>query len=78
MTRDEAIAYLNKDGDLGVPCGRYGRSTYECSPIAYDVALYVESETDAEMGPDLLEYAMGLVVNSHDDVAYILDNMPTT
>lgn len=70
----DALDYLNADGDLAVPCSRYGRSTFECSPIALQVAQIVERETGEPMTFASLEHAMGLVVNDHDDVAYLLDN----
>lgn len=77
MTREEGIAHLNKDGDLRVPCSRYGSSTYECSPVAWTVARILERETGEPMTLDALDHQMGLVVNDHDDVAYLLANYPT-
>ncbi len=77
ITIEQGMAHLNRDGDLAVPCGRYGSSTYECSPVAWAVAHIIEHETGEPMTLDSLEYIMGLVVNDHDDVAYLLANYPT-
>lgn len=77
MTRTEAIAYLTnngEDGHLRVPCSRYGRSTAECAPVAWRLAYLLARETGEAITVESLDYAMGLVVNDHDDVAYIIRN----
>lgn len=71
-SRAKAIAYLNRHGNLGVPCSRYGHDTYDCSPVAYRVAYLVARETGEPITPDGLEHAMGLVVNDHDDPAHMV------
>jgi len=73
FSRREGIAYLMRDGDLAVPAGRYGSTTRECAPIAWRVAYLVARETGATIDEQLLDHAMDLVVNSHEDVAYILN-----
>lgn len=72
MTRAQALTFLNRDGDLAVPCSRYGRSTSECAPIAYRLDFLLARETGGEITEASLDHAMGLVVNDHDDVAYIV------
>lgn len=75
MKRREAIAYLNREGNLRVPCSRYGWDTFSCSPVAYRLAYIIAREQGyAGTGPteDELEWAMGLVVNDHDDVAHMI------
>lgn len=71
MTRAEGIAYLELDGGL-VPCSRYGRTSSDCAPVAWRLAYILARETGEEIDQDALDYAMGLVVNDHDDVAYII------
>lgn len=73
MKRSEGLAYLNKDGDFGVPCSRYGRSTSECAPVAWRLAYIITRETGETLDEGHLFYAMGLVVNNHDDVAYMVN-----
>lgn len=72
MDHDEAIAFLTRDGNLGVPCSRWGRDSLACAEVAYDLDVIVSAGTGR--GPDAgtLEEAMSLVVNDHDGVTYIL------
>ena len=73
MTYDEMEAFLLSDGNLRVPCSRYGWDTRSCAPTAIAVAEIVAGETGmAGVDEDLLDYVMGLVVNDHDDPATIL------
>jgi hypothetical protein len=81
MKRREGIAYLTTDPDTGedtgglyVPCSRYGRNSADCAPVAWRVAHLVARETGEEITTESLDYAMGLVVNDHDDVAYLIRN----
>lgn len=75
MTRREGIAQLVSEcPGAYVPCSRYGRTTEECAPVAWRLAYVLARETGEEITTDGLEYAMGLVVNEHDDVAYIIRN----
>jgi hypothetical protein len=70
--RRDGIAYLLADGDLRVPCSRYGRWTSDCAPVAWRVAYLVARESGEAITHERLDHAMGLVVNDHDDVAYIV------
>lgn len=71
--QSEATDYLMRDGDLAVPGGRYGATTSECIEPAYLVAVICAREDGrATISTGELDYAMGLVVNSHDDVASLL------
>ena len=72
MTRREGIAYLMSDGNWRVPASRYCRDTEGCAPIAWRLAYLVARETGTVITTDDLDYAMGLVVNDHDDVAYMV------
>lgn len=74
MTKEQAIKFLERDGNLAVPGGRYGTDTESCAPVAYEIAQILAEQTGEELTEESLDYAMGLVVNSHDDVAYLLDN----
>ena len=58
-----------KDGDLLVPCSRWGRNTSDCAEVAWRLAYLVWREGGDEMGPELLDWAMGLVVNDSDGVS---------
>lgn len=62
----------NDAGHLLVPCSRYGRTSAECAPVAWRLAYLVARECGEPITTDDLDYAMGLVVNDHDDVAYIV------
>lgn len=72
MTRTEAMAYLMADGNLRVPCSRYGSDTEDCAVVALRVAELYAAETGESMTTEDLEHAMGLVVNDHDDVEYLI------
>lgn len=74
-TRRAAIEYLMKDGNLRVPCSRYGSDTEDCAPVAWRVAYLVNRETGEGLPitEEQLDHAMGLVVNDHDDVAYMVN-----
>jgi len=74
ISREIAIAHLMKDGNLRVLCSRYGHDTEECAPVAYELERITSLETGEGGTLESLDYAMGLVVNDHDDVAYMLEN----
>jgi hypothetical protein len=74
MIRRKGLAYLLADGNLRVPCSRYGTDTADCAPVAWRVAFLLARETGEHMTSESHEYAMGLVVNDHDDVAYLVRN----
>ncbi len=64
--------YLMKDGNLGVPGGRYGGDTASCVPFA--LACYrIHVENGAEDTVDLLDEMMGHVVNSSDSVLSLIE-----
>jgi hypothetical protein len=71
--RRDAIAYLMTDGNLAVPCSRYGRDTAECAPIAWQAARLTARESGDPVYRELLDFTMGLVVNDHDDIAYMVN-----
>ena len=73
MTRKQGIAFLMRDGNFRVPVGRYGRDTESCAPVAWRLAYLVARETGEPITKESLDYAMGLVVKSHDDVSYIVN-----
>jgi hypothetical protein len=74
---DEAIAFLMRDGNLGVPGGRYGRNTKECAEVAWRVEQAVSAETGEPITRESLDSTMGMVVNGNDDVQYVLDTYAT-
>lgn len=67
-----AMAYLMQDGNLGVPGGRYGSDTRDCAPLAIVMALIMQYHNGEPITYYQLHSDMGLVVNSHDDVATLL------
>lgn len=72
MTEAEALEFLRRDGNLRVPCSRYGGDTFSCAPTAYRLAELIADATGEPITEESLDRAMGLVVNNHDDVAYLL------
>jgi len=70
--RRDGIAWLMKDGNLHVPCSRYGWDTQTCAPVAWRVAYLVAREQGEPVTEAGLDHAMSLVVNDHDDVAYMV------
>jgi hypothetical protein len=79
MDRSEGIKFLTTDsktgedtGFLRVPCSRYGSTGYGCAPVAWRLAYLLARETGEEITEESLDHAMGLVVNDHEDVAYII------
>ena len=74
LSREESLAYLVRDGaHLKTPVSRYGHDSQTCAPVAYAVAIIVSSETGEEMTHETLEWTMGLVVNDHEDPAYMIN-----
>ena len=73
-TRREGIAYLTGGGeDSHLACySRYGSRTDECAPVAWRLAFILARETGEPVCVRDLDHAMGLVVNEHDDVAYMI------
>ena len=51
---------------------QYGRTSAECAPVAWRLAYLVARETGTEIDEDGLDHAMSLVVNDHEDVAYMV------
>jgi hypothetical protein len=72
LTRSDGIALLVRDGNLRVPCSRYGCDSESCAPIAWELAAAVADATGEPISADALDHAMGLVVNDHDDVATLI------
>ena len=70
--RDDAIQYLTEEGNLRVPCSRYGNDSESCAAVAYDATVAYLDATGEAMTNSLLDYIMGLVVNNHDDIAHLL------
>ncbi len=70
--RRDGIAYLMADGNLRVPCSRYGRNTEECAPVAWRVAYLCAKEQGEPITREALDHAMSMVVNDHDDVRDIV------
>ena len=71
FTEQQSIEYLTTDGGR-VPCSRYGYDSQSCAPVAYAAALILEGETGEPMTLEDLDHTMGLVVNDHDDIEYML------
>lgn len=61
-----AIDYLLKDGDLIVPCSRWGRTTSRCAEVAWDSVLIMADELDVSpLSNSLLDELMSEVVNDN-------------
>jgi hypothetical protein len=72
--KDAAIEFLTADGNLRVPCSRYGFDSASCAPVAYAAAVIVACEQGEALTEADLDYMMGLVVNDHDDPGYLIQN----
>jgi|KBSMisStandDraft_5_1062788.scaffolds.fasta_scaffold03025_25 hypothetical protein len=76
---EEAVEFLLDTDDSDTPGCLYGSKASDCAPVAYVLALVlVEHDPEAVMGEELLDYCMGLVVNSHGDVAGLLSDYART
>lgn len=69
---DVATMYLERHGNLAVPCSRYGRDTSECASVALVLESIMSDATGESSTFRALEFNMGLVVNDSDDVARLL------
>jgi hypothetical protein len=73
ISRKDGIAYLVAEcPGAYVPCSRYGTTTEDCAPVAWRLAYLLARETGEEITTEDLDHAMGLVVNDHDDVSYMV------
>lgn len=77
MTKDEAIEFLMQDGNLRVPCSRYGHVTSDCAEVAWAALQAMKTATEVEDEVAELDHLMGLVVNDHDDIEYLILNYGT-
>ena len=66
-----ALAQLTADPGR-VPCSQWGRDSHDCAPVAIILAETVADASGYDPTPEDYDWAMGLVVNDHDDVAYTL------
>lgn len=66
------MAFLMQDGNLGVPGGRYGTDTRSCAPLAMMLARIMQYHSGDPITYYALDSDMGIVVNSGDDVAYMI------
>jgi hypothetical protein len=71
-TRAEGLAYLTADQPHARCFSRFGSTSSECAPVAWRLAYLVAREQGEPITFDGLEHAMGLVVNEHEDVSYMI------
>ena len=72
--RDRALAFLTREGGhLLVPCSRYGRTSAEVAPFAWAAAVCYSRATGELISDEQLDFIMGLAVNDHDDVQYLIE-----
>jgi hypothetical protein len=71
-TRAEGIAYLTADNPRAACFSRFGSTSEDCAPVAWRLAFLLAREQGETITFDDLDHAMGLVVNGHDDVSYII------
>lgn len=63
----------NDAGWLHVPGGRYGSTSAACAEVTWDAHLaYLEASGGELYDEDALTSLMSSVVNSHDDIAYLI------
>lgn len=72
MNNTQALAYLMQDGNLRVPCSRYGSDSQTCAEVAVRVWEILLPELPESNPVELLDHIMGLVVNDHDDPEHTL------
>jgi hypothetical protein len=71
--RAEGLAYLTADQPHAACFSRFGSTSEACAPVAWRLAYLVARDTGEALTFDDLDYAMGLVVNGHDDVSYVIN-----
>lgn len=71
-TRAEGIAYLAADQPDARCFSRYGSTSRDCATVAWRVAYLIAREQGEAITFDDLDFAMGLVVNEHTDVSYMI------
>jgi len=69
---DHARTFLLQDGNLAVPCSRYGRDTTDCAEVAIVASRIMAAVQGEPMTYHGLDSDMGLVVNDSDDIAYLI------
>lgn len=70
-TLDDVYTYLEQDsGDA--PASRYGVSASQWRPVAVAVCDILAYLTGEPFTPEGVDHVAGLVVNDHDDPAYLL------
>jgi hypothetical protein len=71
-TRAEGIAYLTADQPHARCFSRYGSTSEECAPVAWRLSYLMAREQGEPITFDALDADMGLVVNEHEDVGYVI------
>jgi len=72
MTIEQIHRYLMADGNLRVPCSRYGFDTESCVPVASATARAYADAAGEELSTETLDLAMSLIVNDSDDPADLI------
>lgn len=71
LTTDQATG--EPAGDLQVPCSRYGRNSAEVAWWAIAAGyIYEEVSGPHDNPPEAMNFMMGLAVNSHEDIEYMV------
>jgi len=73
VTKAQALRHLTKESGR-VPCSRYGWDSESCAPVAWAAFVILRAETGEGDTLEALDNVMGLVVNDHDDVDYLIRN----
>jgi hypothetical protein len=66
MQKPDDLQYLVREGNLQVPCSRYGHDTESCARVVLAALDVLEQETGSVTTADV-EHMMGLVMNDHDE-----------
>jgi hypothetical protein len=72
-TYDEIEAYITSQPTGDAPASRYGVKPSQWVPVAAAAATIMANETD-DLTPEGIDYIIGLVVNDHDDIEYLIRN----
>jgi len=76
-TEHEQREFLNSDGNLHVPCSRYGTETFECTEVAIIAEKVYAREAGTSTTVADIDRTMGLVVNDSDEIRQLIEDFGT-
>jgi hypothetical protein len=76
-TEHEQRKFLNCDGNLHVPCSRYGTDTFQCTEVAIVAERVYCREAGTPVTVAGIDRTMGLVVNDSDEIQQLIEDHGT-